>query len=131
MIPDAMRGAIDQNCRNKILFTQAGKDAVESARLAEELQPRDFQELPAYSVYAATMQGPHPSGWLSAATLPPPEKLTDPSTVRAISAERFGVPATETDAALRRMVGGRTAKRNDPAVGNEPEEGQVGRRRKR
>jgi len=131
MIPDTMRGAIDQNCRNKILFTQAGKDAVDSARLADELHPRDFQELPAYSVYAATMQGPNPSGWLSAATLPPPDKLTDPKVVRAISAERYGVPADETDTALRQMVEGRTAKRNNPTAGSEPEEGPVGRRRKR
>lgn len=130
MIPDTMRGAIDQNCRNKILFTQAGKDAVDSARLTDELQPRDFQELPAYNVYAATMQGPHPSGWLSAATLPPPEKLTDPSTVRAVSAERYGVPAIETDAALRQMVEGHTAKRNNPSTDRGADDGGVGRRRR-
>jgi hypothetical protein len=130
MIPDTMRGAIDQNCRNKILFTQAGKDAADSARLTDELQPRDFQELPAYNVYATTMQGPHPSGWLSAATLPPPEKLTDPSTVRAISAERYGVPADETDTALRQMVDGRTAKRNNPSTDRDADDDGVGRRRR-
>lgn len=64
------------------------------------------------------------------ATLPPPEKLTDPSTVRAVSAERYGVPAIETDAALRQMVEGHTAKRNNPSTDRGADDGGVGRRRR-
>lgn len=90
MIPDTMRGAIDQNCRNKILFAQQGSDAIDAARLAPDLDARDFQELPAYHVYATTMQGENPSGWFSATTLPPADPITDTKRVRSISTARFG-----------------------------------------
>jgi hypothetical protein len=68
----------------------------------------DFTGLGAFECYLQLMADDAVQPWCSGKTLPPPPEISDPGRVRAISQRRFGVRATEVDAAIQAALGGRS-----------------------
>lgn len=90
------------------------------ARLSDgQLEAKDFQRLRRFEAYAQLMSRGETMEYASLHTLPLPPKTRDPTRVRSMSRERYGRPAAEVDAEIRRML-------DDPAVADAP----IGRRRR-
>lgn len=120
----AMRAAVETNTRNKIYFTLAASDAASAARQAPGLQAADFQALPPYHAYANLMHTGRPTGWFMLATSPAPPALVKAGEIAAVSHQRFGVSAADTDRAIRALTQPWTTKDSGPA------EGPVGRKQR-
>ena len=125
-LPQDIKAGIDANCRNKIIFGLNSDDAKAMAEQAQELEPLDFMTLPRYEVYTSFQSGGRSTGWISAATLPPPEATGLAAEIKAESMKRYGVPATETEAALTRIMTHLPAEPR-PIVSEAP----IGRKKKR
>ena len=125
-LPQDIKAGIDANCRNKIIFGLNSDDAKAMAEQAQELEPLDFMTLPRYEVYTSFQAGGRSTGWISAATLPPPEATGLAAEIKAESMKRYGVPATETEAALTRIMTHLPAEPR-PIVSEAP----IGRKKKR
>lgn len=124
-LPPALRSGVDANARNKIVFGLNASDAHDVAAMAPELEATDFMLLPRFSVYADLMQGGHDMGWVSGHTLPAGPVIANAAELKAASAEAYGCPASETEAAVIRAVG-----LNDAEQDSEPDQ-PVGRRLRR
>jgi hypothetical protein len=124
-LPPTLRAGVDTNARNKIVFGLNAGDAHDIAAMAPGLEVNDFMLLPRFSVYADLMQDGHNMGWVSGQTFPAGPAIANPAELKAASAEAYGCPATETEAAVIQAIG-----LNDPKQDSEPDEA-VGRRRRR
>lgn len=119
-LPAALRAAVLANARSRICFQLGGEDAQTMARLSDgQLEAKDFQRLRRFEAYAQLMSHGETMDYASLQTLPLPPRAVDSRHVRSTSRERYGRPAAEVDAEIRRML-------NDPAVTDAP----IGRRRR-
>jgi hypothetical protein len=81
------------------------------------LEAEDFRELGAYQCYAQLVAEIAPQRWTSAQTTLPPDRLNDPTAVRADSLRRYGAPRREIEASLERLARDPTCRgRPRPAV---------------
>ena len=124
-LPPDIKSGIDANCRNKIVFGLNSEDAKAMAEQALELTALDFMTLPRYEVYTSFQHGGKSTGWISARTLPPPDPVRMAAELKAESMARYGVPTTDTEATLSRLMTGAPAE-PDPAVTSAP----IGRKKK-
>jgi hypothetical protein len=119
-LPAALRASVLANARSRVCFQLAGDDAQTMSRLSDgQLDPKDFQRLRRFEAYAQLQAGGETMEYASMRTLPLSAKTIDPGRVRAASRERYGRPAGQVDAEIRRML-------DDPAGTDAP----IGRRRR-
>lgn len=88
--------AFEINTRSKITFETSPNEAREMAKHMPELTAEDIQALPRYEIYANLLTPTGSSGWFSARTLTPPQRLGHGETIRAEARRR------NQEAALRR-----------------------------
>lgn len=100
-----LRTAVLSNARSRVVFTVGHDDATHFAKLDHRLAPEDFTGLGAYETYSQIMSGNETQPYASMRTLPAPETIADPGEIRRRSTERWGIPATEVDAQLERLLG--------------------------
>ena len=77
------------------------------------LVAEDFQSLGRYEAYAALVAGGSVQPWCSLRTEPPGPITSDPTTIRAASRERYGIPRREIEADLEQLVRGPGRARGD------------------
>jgi hypothetical protein len=93
--PTELRTAVDINARSKIAFATEADDARDlAAKLAPELEAQDFMALPRFHAYANLVADGAPSGWGLVRTLPPPEVIADPATIRATARANYAPAPT-------------------------------------
>jgi type IV secretory pathway TraG/TraD family ATPase VirD4 len=116
----ATKAAVLSNARSRVVFQASGSDAGTLAkRLGSGLTDTDLQDLAAYEAYASIAVRGASSAPMSISTLPAPRALGTAARARARSRELYGRPTEEVDAAiLARRI-------------NEPDEGDLGGRRRR
>lgn len=102
----AMKDAVLSQPRSRICFQLNSKDAREIAAATNDLlSPRDFQELPAHTVYASLLAGGDRAPWATLRTRPLPAKRQDAEVVRARSRAHYGRPIAEVEADLLAAAG--------------------------
>lgn len=104
-LPKSIHDAVMANARSRAVFQVSTRDAREFAGQSRgQLQPEDFESLPAFHAYAQLLSGNAVGPWVSLTTdqLGPP--LRDPATVRARSSATYGQPLTEIEADLLSLV---------------------------
>jgi hypothetical protein len=107
----ALRAGALVNARSRVVFQTAADDARQLARGHREVTPEDFTHLAAHEVYLRLSVGASVTPYMSGLTRPAPPVTSDPGTIRQGSRERYGVPRTETDAALQTLIDGPGADR--------------------
>ncbi|MEI8080556.1 MAG: type IV secretory system conjugative DNA transfer family protein, partial [Actinomycetes bacterium] len=124
-----VRAAVDTNAQSKIVFRLGPDDARDLAKQAPDLVAEDFQSLGRYQAYVNLIVDGSPSGWFSARTLPPPQPISDPHRIRAISRDRYGstVPGEHKGSAAGLGAAAMRAATNQSPTGAD---GRIGRRRR-
>jgi hypothetical protein len=74
-----------------------------------KIKPEDFTRLDAHEVYLRLSVGAAVTPYMSGRTRPAPPAVSDPAVIRQLSRERYGVPASQTDADLRALIEGPTS----------------------
>jgi hypothetical protein len=101
MLPKAIRRSALTNAATLVAFRQNADDAKLLAREFDGLSAEDLQQLGKFEVAARIGLG---DGAVAAPatglTFPPPSPTSDPASVRAASAARYGMEPHEVDAAL-------------------------------
>jgi len=108
-LPSELRAAATTNASTVVAFRQSAAD---SRILSAEFPGTTAEGLQNLGRFEAIMRiglGPGDvSAPVSGRTFPPPKAISDPETVRRLSAERYGTDPAEVDAALaeRHKIGG-------------------------
>lgn len=108
-LPTDLRAAATTNASTLVAFRQSAAD---SRILSSELpgvEPEGLQNLGKYEVLMRMGLGPGDvTAPVSGRTFPPPKAISNPETVRRLSAERYGTDPAQVDAALaeRHKIGG-------------------------
>ena len=122
LTPDVRAAALG-NVGSRIAFRLSDTDARTLARDSTTLTPEDFQGLGAYQAYASLMSSGARTPYASIQTRPFGPVLRDPGVVRQRALERWGVPASAVDEALRRGATQDSARTSHGAVGRRPRTG--------
>lgn len=102
----AMKDAVISQPRSRICFQLNHKDAREIAATTNGvLEPRDFQELPAFHAYASLLVGGDRAPWCSLLTRPLPDKRQSAHVVRERSRVLYGRPIAEVERELLTTIG--------------------------
>ncbi len=75
--------AIEVNTKSKVTYATSAREAKRIASSSPHLSAEDIQILPQYEVYANVLTASGPSGWFSARTLAPPQRLGNGAAIRA------------------------------------------------
>lgn len=89
-LPAAMRSAFEANCRSRIFFQLATKDARAAAMMAPGLDADDFTSLSARHVYAQLVNHGTVTDWASGKTLDIPKQSANEADIRARSRQHYG-----------------------------------------
>lgn len=100
-LPQYMRTAFEANCRSRVFFQLAARDAKAAAAMAPGLEPEDFMALPARHVYAQLVRHGAVTDWASGRTLDTPPATSSTDAVRQASRTNYGIAASEVDQQLR------------------------------
>jgi Type IV secretion-system coupling protein DNA-binding domain len=119
LTPD-LQTAVLTNARSRVLFQLSSADAAVLSRGQSLLTPNDLTGLPAFETYCRLVAGQATTPYFSAVMLPPSPPVSEPSDLRRSSRERYGVPAAQTEAALRELVTGGPAPRSSGDIGRRP-----------
>ena len=103
-LPKPMLEAFRNTIRNRICFQLQPGDAKNAATGQSVLTPEDFNQLPAFHIYANLMRDNSIQPWVSGVTLPPPPKTSDPEEVRRRSRERYGQPLDDIEAGFAELL---------------------------
>ncbi|WP_026555700.1 type IV secretory system conjugative DNA transfer family protein [Arthrobacter sp. 35W] len=101
-LPMAMRSAFEANCRSRIFFQLAAKDARAAAAMAPGLDPEDFTSLPARHVYVQLVNQGTVTDWASGRTLTTPKATANVPDIQARSRLHYG---QATDAIEQGLLG--------------------------
>lgn len=117
-LPRRLHAAIMANARSRIVFQLTGKDARELASLTRgQLDPDDFETLPAFHSYAQLLSGNQPTGWVSLTTRPLPPLLRQPAALQAHAARRYGQVISEVEADLLGLLEAPSSRSSDEPIG--------------
>ncbi|HVX20464.1 MAG TPA: TraM recognition domain-containing protein [Acidimicrobiales bacterium] len=97
-----LREAVLANCATQVYFRPAAADAARLSREVPPLDATDLQHLGAYEVVARLAADGRTAPPVTGRTRPAPPKTSDPEAIRERSRQRYGRPAAEVDAELRR-----------------------------
>jgi len=103
-LPPAMKSAVLANARSRVCFQLGQDDAAVMARGERLLTPEDFRELGAYETYVHLMADGQNTAWASGTTRKPMAPLQSGNALRRASRKRWGVPKSETEAAIRALA---------------------------
>lgn len=103
-LPSSMRTAFEANCRSRVFFQLAARDAKAAAAMAPGLDPEDFMALPSRHVYAQLVRNGAVTDWASGATLDVPKQTSSPAMIRARSSNQFGQPTDVIERGLRSVL---------------------------
>jgi hypothetical protein len=109
----ALRSAVLANARSRVCFQLTAEDARVFASSGTEPVAEDFTSLAAFECYLQLVAGGAVQPWCSAATFPLPAPTSRAADIRVTSRAAFGIPATETEAALRATIFGTGHTRTD------------------
>lgn len=109
-LPLAIAAAVDTNARTKVVFAPGDpRDAAAYARMAPELEERDFMGLGRFEAYATIAVDGISRSWCSIRTLPPPRSTGLSDLVRAAAhqnyAQDLAPPATSEEIPEQTPVG--------------------------
>jgi hypothetical protein len=104
-LPPDLRAAVLANARSRVCFQLEADDARAMATPSVELEADDFQNLPAFEVYARVMAQGSVQPWCSLATEALSPAIREEDEVRDRSRRQFGVPPAEVETQLRRLTG--------------------------
>lgn len=99
-LPQYMRTAFEANCRSRVFFQLAARDAKAAAAMAPGLEPDDFMALPTRHVYAQLVHRGAVTDWASGRTLDTPAAVSVPETVREASRTNYGISTSTIDQQL-------------------------------
>lgn len=117
-LPRGLHAAIMANARSRIAFQLTGKDARELASLTRgQLDPDDFETLPAFHAYAQLLSGNQPTGWVSLTTRPLPPPRRQPAALQAHAARRYGQVISEVEADLLGLLEAPSSRSSDEPIG--------------
>ncbi|MFV0318361.1 MAG: type IV secretory system conjugative DNA transfer family protein, partial [Microthrixaceae bacterium] len=100
-----VRDAVLANARSRVVFRLPHRDARVVAEGHRELTPEDIAGLDRYAVYVSLLTDGTVQPFASGRTRALPESSGAAGAIRAASRQRWGVPATETDAHLAALFG--------------------------
>lgn len=110
-LPKSIRDAVTANARTRIAFQLSHPDAREFASLTSgQIEPADFEALPAYQAYAQILHQNTPGPWVSVTTTKMPDPVRSADIVRQRSRERYGQPLTEVEADLLSLTERKTTR---------------------
>jgi hypothetical protein len=121
LTPD-VRAAVLGNAGSRVIFRLNEVDAAQLARDSQTLTADDFRGLGAYEAYVSLMANGERTPYASARTRAFGKPLREPQAVREVSGQRWGRPASEVDAELRRLVAPQSASSTVP-LGRRPRGG--------
>lgn len=113
-----LREALLSNARSRMIFQLASSDAARLAQGHTELKADDIAGLPPFESYMSLVSRSAVTPYASVRTLPLEPASNDPGELRRLSAERYGRPRSETEAALRALIAGQGA--STSSVGQRP-----------
>jgi hypothetical protein len=113
-----LREALLSNARSRVIFQLASSDAARLAQGHTELKADDIAGLPPFETYMSIVSRSAVTPYASVRTLPLEPASNDPGELRRLSAERYGRPRSETEAALRALIAGQPA--STSSVGQRP-----------
>lgn len=93
-----IKGAIDANARNKIVFGLNSDDAKDMSAMAANLTAEDFMLLPRYKIYTNIMNNGRATGWVSGTTLPEEPPINTAAELKIESSMRYGIDGAITEA---------------------------------
>jgi hypothetical protein len=100
-----VRSAVLANAASRVVFHLDHDDAaVLAKRSGGRLRPEDLSGLGAFEAYASVLVGGEATPYGSLATHPLPEPLRPAARLLDRSRQRYGVPATDTEAVLRGLL---------------------------
>ncbi|MBY6349833.1 type IV secretory system conjugative DNA transfer family protein [Rhodococcoides corynebacterioides] len=100
-LPKPIREAVTANARTRIAFQLSHPDAREFASLTSgQLEPADFEALPAFHAYAQILNQNTSGPWVSVSTTKMPDPVRSAGAVRARSRARYGQPLSDVEADL-------------------------------
>lgn len=100
-LPKQIREAVTANARTRIAFQLSHPDAREFASLTSgQLEPADFESLPAFHAYAQILNQNTSGPWVSVSTQKMPDPVRSAGAVRARSRARYGQPLSDVEADL-------------------------------
>lgn len=105
-LPLAMRSAFEANCRSRVFFQLASKDARAAAAMAPGLDAEDFTALPARHFYAQLVHQGTVTDWASGRTLTTPKKTANVADLKARSRRQYGQPVDAIDQGLLEVLDG-------------------------
>lgn len=114
-LPPAMRSAVLANARSRVCFQLSSEDARAVASTSSELTADDLQALPRYEAYVSLVADGQVTPFASVRTLPPPERTSDPTAVRAHSRAVYGQDIGDIETALETLVSGADSTGDKPA----------------
>lgn len=110
-LPKSIREAVTANARTRIAFQLSHPDAREFASLTSgQLEPADFETLPAFQAYAQILHQNTPGPWVSVTTTKMPDPVRSAASIRRRSRERYGQPLSEVEADLLSLTERRTVR---------------------
>lgn len=117
-LPRTLHAAIMANARSRIAFQLTGKDARELASLTRgQLDPDDFETLPAFHAYAQLLSGNQPTGWVSLTTRPLLPPLRQPAALQAHAASQYGQAISQVEADLLSLLDAPGHRESDEPIG--------------
>ncbi|MFI8771888.1 type IV secretory system conjugative DNA transfer family protein [Gordonia sp. NPDC062954] len=110
-LPKSIREAVTANARTRIAFQLSHPDAREFASLTSgQLEPADFEALPAYHAYAQILHQNTPGPWISVTTTKMPDPVRSAESIRRCSRERYGRPLSDVEADLLSLTERRSSR---------------------
>ncbi|MDR7082574.1 hypothetical protein J2X01_001863 [Arthrobacter ginsengisoli] len=103
-LPQSMRTAFEANCRSRVFFQLASRDAKAAAAMAPGLEPEDFMALPSRHIYAQLVRKSAVTDWASGVTLDIPKQTSSPDKIRALSRSQFGQSKDVIERGLRSIL---------------------------
>ncbi|MDZ4089621.1 MAG: hypothetical protein U1D68_00210, partial [Arthrobacter sp.] len=103
-LPQSMRTAFEANCRSRVFFQLASRDAKAAAAMAPGLEPEDFMALPSRHIYAQLVRKSAVTDWASGVTLDVPKPTSSPEKIRALSRSQFGQSKDVIERGLRSIL---------------------------
>ncbi|WP_327313332.1 type IV secretory system conjugative DNA transfer family protein [Streptomyces sp. NBC_01235] len=112
-----LQASTQTNCRSKVVFQTAADEARDFARqFGRSVSADDFLNLSRYEILTRLATEDGVSSPVSGVTLPPGDPTGFADEVRRLSRERYGRPAAEVEAEIRRRRNGRV----EPADSGQP-----------
>jgi hypothetical protein len=124
LTPD-LRSGILSNARSRICFQLGHQDALVMSRDSKILEPKDFENLSRYHVYARLVGNGEVLPWASGTTLEPSQPISDLEAIRTLSRQRYGRDAADVEADITAQVSGTVSEMNRRPIHRKSKTGAV------